>query len=610
MTQLTSVEPIADPSGVSEQTMTTSDGTTLFYRHWEPENSQKKALLLFHRGHEHSGRFADLVGSLGLSDFHVFAWDARGHGRSPGERGYAPSLGTLVRDLDDFVRHISTQYDVPLENMVILGHSVAAVLVSTWVHDYAPAIRAMVLATPAFAVKLYVPFAIPGLRVLQKVRGKSFIASYVRAKMLTHDAEQARAYQSDKLISKSIAVNILLDLHDTSMRIIDDAGAIQTPTLMLTAGSDWVVNNRATERFFARLGSATKQLHHYPGFYHAILHEKDRHLPIAAIRDFVEQVFRHPQDSPSLLDADKVGYTRTEYDRLLKPMSAVCPRHLSFAGQKVFLKTIPTLSEGIRLGWRTGFDSGQSLDYIYSNGARGITPLGKMIDRIYLNAIGWRGIRVRKSNLERLLLETIEQVRRPGEPVRLVDIAAGPGRYILDAIKKLPRDEVSALLRDRNAAGLAAGRKLAAEYGLTNVTYEEGDAFNFDSLASIKPRPDIAIVSGFYELFPDNQKVLTSLRGLGEALSEGGYLIYTNQPWHPQLEMIARVLINRDQKPWIMRRRSTAEMDQLVQAAGFEKLEMAIDEFGIFTVSVAVVAQPPSAVFPDVAQPPSAVFRR
>ena len=84
-------------------------------------------------------------------------------------------------------------------------------------------------------------------------------------------------------------------------------------------------------------------------------------------------------------------------------------------------------------------------------------------------------------------------------------------------------------------------------------------------------------MSGLYELFPDNAKVLTSLRGLAAALSDGGYLIYTNQPWHPQVEMIARVLINRDQQPWVMRRRTQAEMDQLVQAAGFEKIDMAID---------------------------------
>jgi hypothetical protein len=36
-----------------------------------------------------------------------------------------------------------------------------------------------------------------------------------------------------------------------------------------------------------------------------------------------------------------------------------------------------------------------------------------------------------------------------------------------------------------------------------------------------------------------------------------------------------------------MRRRTQAEMDQLVEAAGFRKLEQRIDEFGIFTVSLA-----------------------
>src|SRR5439155_27180984 len=102
-----------------------------------------------------------------------------------------------------------------------------------------------------------------------------------------------------------------------------------------------------------------------------------------------------------------------------------------------------------------------------------------------------------------------------------------------------------------------------------------------------QPRPDIAIVSGLYELFPDNGPVRTSLRGLGQAVRAGGYLIYTNQPWHPQMEMIARVLTHPDGRPWVMRRRGQAEMGQLVSEAGFEKVSQRIDPFGIFTVSVA-----------------------
>jgi hypothetical protein len=97
----------------------------------------------------------------------------------------------------------------------------------------------------------------------------------------------------------------------------------------------------------------------------------------------------------------------------------------------------------------------------------------------------------------------------------------------------------------------------------------------------------IGIVSGLYELFPSNEPVLNSLRGLADAIEPGGYLIYTNQPWHPQLEFIAHVLTNREGERWVMRRRTTAEMDELIRVAGFEKVDMEIDRWGMFTVSVA-----------------------
>ncbi len=262
------------------------------------------------------------------------------------------------------------------------------------------------------------------------------------------------------------------------------------------------------------------------------------------------------------------------------------------------MKTFGRWSTGIDIGWRTGFDSGQSLDYIYANQAQGRFGLGRLFDRMYLNSVGWKGIRQRKINLEKILKATIEKVHSEGKPVHLVDIASGPGRYLLNTVKQIPHIPISAVMRDWSDQGLEAGRKLAREMNVSNdlasgvasaprVAYVKGDAFDPESLAEIRPRPSIAVVSGLYELFPDNDMVSASLRGLAAALPEGGYLIYTNQPWHPQVEFIARVLINRDGQPWVMRRRTQAEMDDLVSAAGFEKLDMEIDPYGIFTVSLA-----------------------
>ena len=574
----------------SEHTFVTSDGVELFYRAWAPAVESRRAIVLFHRGHEHSARWQDFIDRMGLDDFWFFAWDARGHGRSPGMRGYAESFGRMIRDADEFVRHLSQRFDILIESMAVAAQSVGAVLATTWVHDFAPPIRALAIATPALRVKLYVPLAIPALRLLRKFKPKAFIRSYVKPKMLTHDAEQARAYAADELISPQIAVNILLDLYDTSTRLMRDAGAVTTPTLLLISGRDWVVEKMPQHRLFAQLSSPIKEKVIYPDFFHSTYWEKERQRPIDRTRQFISSCFETPPAPQPLLEADKTGYTKRVFDELQCPLPVTSLKWWSFAAQRMLLNTIARLSKGVRVGWQSGFDSGQSLDHVYRNEPQGITPVGRWIDRVYLNSPGWRGIRQRKVHLQQLLDEAIEMLRGQGRLIRILDIAAGPGRYVLDTIVKHRQHgvEISATLCDRDRGGLAAGRQLAESMGLHSVAYRESDAFDGDAIAAIEPRPTIAIVSGLYELFPSNGPVRESLRGLAAAVEPGGLLIYTNQPWHPQQEMIARVLPNRDGEPWVMRCRTQGEMDQLVNAAGFEKLRTLIDDEGIFSVSLAI----------------------
>ena len=181
----------------------------------------------------------------------------------------------------------------------------------------------------------------------------------------------------------------------------------------------------------------------------------------------------------------------------------------------------------------------------------------------------------------------MEELHRDGRRVHVLDIAAGAGRYVLETMNTTAVP-ATATLRDYRQSNLDAARKLAGDLGLTDrVQCVLGDAFDRDSLASTSPRPTVGIVSGLYELFPDNAPLRRSLAGLADAIEPGGYLLYTCQPWHPQVEMIARTLSNREGKPWVMRRRTQAEMDALVRAAGFEKVDQEIDRWGIFTVALA-----------------------
>lgn len=566
---------------MTEQFFTTWDGERLFYRAWVPERPAAKALVLFHRGHEHSGRFEDLVHRLDLADFAVFAFDARGHGRSPGERGWAESFACLVRDADCFVDHVGREYGFALEDIAVLAHSIGAVIAATWLHDYAPPIRAAVLASPAFRVKLYVPLALAFLGLQLKFQPKAFVKSYVRPSMLTHDAAECESYRRDPLISRNVAVNLLVQMHDAATRVMAGASAIRTPTLLLSSGKDYVVKAAPQREFFRDLGSPVKKMREYAGFYHDLFHEKDREQPIAEAREFLLDAFARP------VAGDATPGNEAEYRRLSRELAPLSAAGLGWGAQRLFLKTAGKLSQGIRIGWRYGFDSGESLDYIYRNQPEGTTPLGRLIDGIYLNSPGWRGIRERRRHVEMLLGEAIARVRAAGHAVHIFDPAAGGGRYVLETMSRVNGGPMSATLRDWSTNNVRAASELAKALRVENVTVKQGDAFDRQSIACVTPRPAIAVVSGLYELFPDNGRVNESLHGLREAMAEGGYLIYTNQPWHPQLEMIARVLDNREGRPWVMRCRPQCEMDALVRQAGFEKLETLLDDNGIFSVSLA-----------------------
>src|SRR5512132_3648339 len=70
--------------------------------------------------------------------------------------------------------------------------------------------------------------------------------------------------------------------------------------------------------------------------------------------------------------------TFAELQRKLSPIS---PRAWRFAALRVASRTGALLSDGLRIGYRHGFDSGPFMAHVYANRPSGRTPLGRAIDR-------------------------------------------------------------------------------------------------------------------------------------------------------------------------------------------------------------------------------------
>ncbi len=584
------------------------DGTAIYYRYWltKPLEDIKQAtqplrqVILLHRGHEHSGRLAELGEQFATAGYQVFAWDARGNGRSGGIKDHAESVTELERDLEGFVLLVIGQTGIAIEDTLIVASSIGAVLAAAWVHDYAPNIRGMILGTPALSIRLYLPFAIPSLKVARTLGLMSRVSSYVKAQVLTHDKDAQQAYNADPLISNSISTDLLIDTHATGQRLLDDAGAITVPTFVLCAGKDYVVDKQAERTFYEAINTPIKRWQLYPDSYHAIFHETNKAVVFADCIEFAEQVFSTPVQAPDLSTAHLNSASKDKVDRL-----AIKPFNPNFAITRFAMQKFGHFSDAIATGLEHGFDSGHSLDHVYYNKPSGQNKFGQAVDKFYLNNIGWQGIRIRREHileLARLALADIEdknQISNKTYQPKLLDIASGHGFYAFVLLTEFA--DLHAELRDYEMHNIQALQAKAERLAMSSrVVTSQKDAFDpasyidadTNDTSTDTKKSDLAIASGLFELFSDNALPATALAGIYDSLKSGGYLIYTNQPWHPEQEFISKTLNNHRGSSWVMRCRSQAEMDQLVERAGFKKVTMRIDRFGIFTVSLAIKTVP------------------
>ena len=557
-------------------TFKTFDNNDIFYRTWNFKKD-KKTIVLIHRGHEHSQRLENFALDKKFENFNIFSYDLRGHGYTEAES--SPNFMDYVRDLNEFITFIKKEYEILEEEIFIVANSIGGVIVTGWVHDYAPKIAGMALLAPAFSIKLYVPFAKEFISLLTKFNKNAKVPSYVKSKVLTHDIEEQKKYDLDKLITKDIGASLLVDFLEHGKRISNDSGAIEIPTLVFSAGKDYVVKNAPQKEFYLNLESELKEFIELKDCYHGIMFEKNREEVYEKISEFIDKSFSREKETITIKPEK---FSKKEYDIILLKMISLKEK-ISFSIQRTLLNKIGNLSAGMAIGLEEGFDSGSSLDYVYKNEPNGKSIIGKSLDKYYLNEIGWVGIRDRKRNFLEIIREKIETY--PNKDIKILDIAGGVGNYIFDLKKEFP--EICFIINEFKKSNIEKGEKVIAENSWDNIKFTNFDCFDIETYKKINFEPDIVIISGIFELFSDNKMLNSALKGIDNILKKDGCIIYTGQPWHPQLNKIAFVLNNHREGKWIMRRRSQKELDNIFRYNEFKKNKMLIDNFGIFTVSLA-----------------------
>lgn len=270
-----------------------------------------------------------------------------------------------------------------------------------------------------------------------------------------------------------------------------------------------------------------------------------------------------------------------KYYALKKPLSPINPKLWYYKIMQVLLEGVGNLSDGIKIGNTYGYDSGVMLDYVYKNEPSGKFGIGKIIDKIYLNSIGWRGIRNRKVLIEDMLKSVVSDELKEKEKLRYLDMACGGGEYDIQTIKEAGADKFDALLRDYKEENIQKAKTNAKNAGLEDIRFQRADAFDKENY---KDTWDIVVSSGFWEIIEDDNLVKSCLINASKSLEIGGSFIFTIQPNHPQLEFIGRVLRSNTGEMWTMRLRSLDLYKKWMEEANLKYVSHTLEEYGIFGV--------------------------
>ncbi|AZI42735.1 methyltransferase domain-containing protein [Deinococcus psychrotolerans] len=282
------------------------------------------------------------------------------------------------------------------------------------------------------------------------------------------------------------------------------------------------------------------------------------------------------------------------YEELARPLPLISPKRWYYGAVHRIMKLASPLSKGLSIGFEHGFDSGVMLEHVYQNIPTGTGPLGKLIDKVYLNSPGWTGIRARGELVKDALRAALYQhAPAQGGTLRLLDVACGGGRYDLEVLRefqdKRPDVKIEATLRDYAQVNVDSAQALGQKLGVRGVTYQRADAFSDADLAQATESGliDIAIVSGLHEILANDDLIHQHFKQLSGVLKPNGTLIYTLQPTHPQVEFIARTLPSNTGDLWVMRLRSAELIESWASEGGFKSGARWMEPQGIFGVVLA-----------------------
>jgi len=257
-----------------------ADGLKIYAQAWEPETAPKAVVCLVHGLGEHGGRYTYVAETLNQGGYAVLASDLRGHGKTEGKRGHAPSFDAFMDDMAILLKNAAQCYSG--SPCFLWGHSLGGVLVANYVLRRKPQLEGVVITSAGFLrtsisnQKTKIQFA----KIAGKIIPEMSMPTGLDANKISRDPEVVQRYVNDPLVHGVATLAMAKYTIDAIPWACAHASEWTLPVLIMHGDGDAIAFVSGSEEF-ANLIKQDCTLKIWPGLWHETHNEPEKEQVLA-----------------------------------------------------------------------------------------------------------------------------------------------------------------------------------------------------------------------------------------------------------------------------------------------------------------------------------------
>lgn len=227
-------------------------------------------------------------------------------------------------------------------------------------------------------------------------------------------------------------------------------------------------------------------------------------------------------------------------------------------------------------------DSGINFDHMYQNVPRGSSALGAFIDRVLLNLPSVRATRHRKEIIIKILQNEVANNLVLRRKTRILDIASGPARYLVELLNEYNQEQIEILCIDRDRKSLNFGKILSQG---KPIRYTRADVLKSAHLKNLAKKvswpPNIVLISGLFE-YKEDSFVKRVLNEVCSSIENDGLFIFVSQVDNPSKKLMSKICRTSEGKRWELIYRRPEIFRRWLLDMGFRDVIVSVDKWGMY----------------------------